>query len=409
MKIENGKTITDIVNTESRTYKRAVPTDLEDVPLLVLLLDQGSIGAAGTGFTDFLGKFILMKFEKIHRLIRDIKLALLHSCGGVLLKAQVFSSNLWNYHSKPFGSGHFGVVLQRALNVFSVRNTVDSPRFQKYLPRISKELDMQMTTREDQENIFKVCCDLPNIRQRLVVSKLGRWFSWNSACHENILYFSAFKMILEDHLAGSGVSRVVDPDDAAVAFDDIKAAVAAKTPYAQIQKLKEEGGGLHFAYKLSASSLHNLCTIVAEATRPCWDWYTLMTTTCKTPKHALKYNIEMAEKWSSDQHLKATFIHNLYNHDTLSKCDVGTGTTSAQKLVMHRLCEVSWNIVSERVGSLAARHSVPPDCYAAAVLDGKRPLIVFRMLLDRILFGIGIGLSEFTGCHDLLGIWIGIS
>ena len=134
-----------------------------------------------------------------------------------------------------------------------------------------------------------------------------------------------------------------------------------------------------------------------------------MTPTCKTPKRALKYNIEMAEKWSSDQHLKATFIHNLYNHDTLSKCDVGTGTTSAQKLVMHRLCEVSWNIVSERVGSLAARHSVPPDCYAAAVLDGKRPLIVFRMLLDRILFGIGIGLSEFTGCHDLLGIWIGIS
>ena len=49
-------------------------------------------------------------------------------------------------------------------------------------------------------------------------------------------------MILEDHLSGSALSgRLVDPDDAAVAFDDLKAAAAAKTPYAQIQKLKEEG------------------------------------------------------------------------------------------------------------------------------------------------------------------------
>ena len=241
-RIENGKPITYIVNPETITCKRALPNYIEDVPLLVLLLDQGSIGAAGTGFTDFLGKFILMKFEKIHRLIRDIKLALSHSCGGVLLKAQVFSSNLWNYHHKPFGSGPFGVVMQRALNVFSLRINIDSPLFQKYVHRIAREMNMPMTTRNEQKAILAACCDLPSIRLRATLSKLGRWFSWNTAYESNIKYFSAFKMILEDHLSGSALSsRLVDPDDASVAFDDLKAAASAKTPYAQIQKLKEEG------------------------------------------------------------------------------------------------------------------------------------------------------------------------
>ena len=31
---------------------------------------------------------------------------------------------------------------------------------------------------------------------------------------------------------------------------------------------------------------------------------------------------------------------------------------------MHRLCDLCWSITGERVGSLAARHAVPPDCYA---------------------------------------------
>ena len=92
----------------------------------------------------------------------------------------------------------------------------------------------------------------------------------------------------EDHLDGNG-SRVIDPDSLAIAFDDLKGAVAAKTPFAQIQKLKEEGGGMKFAYKLAASTLHNLCNIVAEGTRPCWTWYTDNTKNCKTPKQALRY------------------------------------------------------------------------------------------------------------------------
>jgi len=68
------------------------------------------------------------------------------------MKAQVSSSSLLIFHLKPFGSGHFGTVLQRALNVFVMRDTVDSPLFQKYLLRIAKELDMPCTTRTEQDS-----------------------------------------------------------------------------------------------------------------------------------------------------------------------------------------------------------------------------------------------------------------
>ena len=151
-KQEDGKTMWYLVNIHTRTRKKVLPRDLVNVPLLVILLDQGSIGAAGTGYSDYLFKMVLMKFEKIHRLIRDIKLALAHSCGGVLMKAQVYSSSLWNCHLKPFGSGHFGTLMERALNVFCSRNTVVSPLFQKYVRRIAKELGMPCATREEEDS-----------------------------------------------------------------------------------------------------------------------------------------------------------------------------------------------------------------------------------------------------------------
>ena len=77
-------------------------------------------------------------------------------------------------------------------------------------------------------------------------------------------------MTLEDHLDGCSGPKVGDPDLSAIAFDDLRGIAAAKTPYAQVQKLKEEGGGLRFLYKLCSNSLRLLCIIIAEVTRPCW-------------------------------------------------------------------------------------------------------------------------------------------
>ena len=199
------------------------------------------------------------------------------------------------------------------------------------------------------------------------MSKLGRWFSWNGSAEHNLECFSAFKMILEDHLDGCSGPKVGDPDLSAIAFDDLRGIAAAKTPYAQVQKLKEEGGGLRFLYKLCTNSLRLLCIIIAEVTRPCWNWYTQNTTKCKTAQHAVDYASAMVQGWCSDAHLKDTLRHSLYNAETLNKCQVGAGTTAVERTTMHRLMDFSWHLTGERLGSLAARHSVPPDCYAGTL------------------------------------------
>ena len=80
-------------------------------------------------------------------------------------------------------------MLQQALNVFPLRNTIRSGVFQKYLPRIAYAWGMPYTTEVEQQNIFDRVCDCHSIRYRGEQSKMGRWFSWNAAGHKNLPNF----------------------------------------------------------------------------------------------------------------------------------------------------------------------------------------------------------------------------
>ena len=142
-----------IVNRVTRTMRPVLPDGLQAVLLAVFMLDQGAIGCAASGFVDHIGKMIVIRYEKAHRLIRDIKGPLAKCCKGAVLKAQVFSSYIWNLASKPWGSGWFGTLLQRALSIWQLQTTRHSAVFQKYLPRIAEELGgMAFTTEEEQES-----------------------------------------------------------------------------------------------------------------------------------------------------------------------------------------------------------------------------------------------------------------
>ena len=204
---------------------------------------------------------------KIHRLIRDIKGPLEHSCNGVLLKAQVLSSYIWSVHNKPFGTGLFGTVKELALDGFLSRHTINSPLFQKYLARIGQELDMPTGTEKEQLEIMRRLRELRSFRKRLQQSKLGRWFSWNGCAHENMPEFSATNMVLEHHLLQQG-GGLEDPDDSRVAFDDLQKAAKAPTPQAELSRLRSAGGGLRPAYKLMSADLLVHCKLVYIVTQP---------------------------------------------------------------------------------------------------------------------------------------------
>jgi hypothetical protein len=109
-----------------------------------------------------------------------------------------------------------------------------------------------------------------------------------------------------------------------------------------------------------------------------------MTTKFKTPEHALSYATKMAYDWHSDDHLKETLRHSLYCGVTLTTCDVGAGASAKERLVMRRLHDFAWRLVGERVGSLAARHIVPPDCYAGVLQRSaqKANIQVQQLLID---------------------------
>ena len=359
----DGVNVAFIVNKSTQRMKRVLPDGLVDVPLLVLLLDQSSVGAAGAGYVDHLNKMIVMKWEKIHRLINDIKGPLKRCCQGAALKAYIYASYLWCFHSKPFGSGFFGTVLQRALNVFALRNNITSPTFQKYLPRLSAAWAMPCSTDEEQQLIFDRACDLHSIRCRGEQAKLGRLFSWNAAASKNLSDRSAWKMVLEDYLGGA--TPIADPDASVIAFDDVAGAAKA-TPHAALMKLREEGGGLKLAYRMMTDGLQRWCWIIVTVTKALWDWYTEQTTEVKCPHAMLKYNIAMAKNWNCDGQLRHTFQHSLYTARTLKACQLqALGELGEQeRKTAKSLLELSWSIVGERVWSLAARHSVPPDSYA---------------------------------------------
>ena len=106
-----------LLNQEASTVKKVIPDELQSIPLLVLGLDQGSIGCAGHSFAEFLKAFIHVKWDKFHRVIRDVNLTFQHAASGVFLKAQEYSCYIWATNFRPSVSRFLtGLTVLRAIS-----------------------------------------------------------------------------------------------------------------------------------------------------------------------------------------------------------------------------------------------------------------------------------------------------
>ena len=127
-----------IKNRETGAKKRVLPVGLVNVMLLLLQLDQGGPGMAGVAFLEyFLGWMVTGKFDKIHRCIRDLKLAA--QAVPIFVKTKLWSAYLYTVNKRPYGSGAHGTAKTRHVEVFMATVTIHSPIFIKYLPRLSRE------------------------------------------------------------------------------------------------------------------------------------------------------------------------------------------------------------------------------------------------------------------------------
>ena len=116
---EGGRDLHVIVNNDTGLHVPVVPLEVHDIKLLSLMLDQGSIGTAGVAFAAFyLNKLVAPKFDKIHRLIRDLKGAEQDCLGGIFNKTKLWSSYLLGLNNRPFNSGANATLKRRMLELF---------------------------------------------------------------------------------------------------------------------------------------------------------------------------------------------------------------------------------------------------------------------------------------------------
>jgi hypothetical protein len=205
-------------------------TTRRNFPLLVLGLDQGSLGAAGAAYLEEERRMMVWcKWDKYHRCIRDINLSISHSARGLFLKAQLFTGYLWSVNFKPFGTGTMGTKKREALDFFLATTQEDSAIFLEYGPRIAKDNKLNFDTESDRLQVYERLPDIAtSFRRSTEMCKLGRWFSWNDCAKHQLSEFWAAKMILEHFFALTDGAD--DPDEVGVALDAVNEVGKCKTP-----------------------------------------------------------------------------------------------------------------------------------------------------------------------------------
>lgn len=124
----HAKRFTEMVNLQTKHYveldngdqlELALP-DPAHLPILNILMDQSKIGLAAAAFLSSRSALMHYRYDKIHRLIRDMKGA---SSIGIVQEMMMATSWQFGVSYKPFGSGAFFDEKQGALQAFLMSNS----------------------------------------------------------------------------------------------------------------------------------------------------------------------------------------------------------------------------------------------------------------------------------------------
>ena len=188
-------------NGSTGVRTRILPASPILAPLLVIMLDQGGPGLAGVSFMAFKKEMMVFgKFDKIHRLIRDLKGAENGCCGKIFTKTKLWSAYIYSLNKRPFGSGANATEKNCLMNVFANTVDKDSPVFLKHLSSIAKAWTMPSDTPSERQAIFDKVLQMGSFRNHLSHPKLANWFAWNASAYQQMPEFFAAKMVYESQL-----------------------------------------------------------------------------------------------------------------------------------------------------------------------------------------------------------------
>ena len=203
-------TDTDVSYIVDRTTGQRTPVlpDVGVAPLLVLQLDQGVLGCAGVAYLSFwMHMMVYGKFDKIHRMIRDLVGAENGCCRKIFRKTKLWSAYLYSLNKRQFGSGANTTLKHRIMHLFSITEDIFSPVFLKFLVQIGKAWNMPCDTEAEKKEIFNKVLEMPSFTKHLSHPKLSNWFAWNASAWEQMPEFHASKMVYESQL-----EKQSDPD-----------------------------------------------------------------------------------------------------------------------------------------------------------------------------------------------------
>lgn len=89
----------------------------------------------------------------------------MHAAGGLFLKAQLFSNNLWAVNKRPFNTGKFGEDKKRLLNIFLTWESCDGILFRKHGYKIAADFNMPFESDEERQAVWDRVATLPTFRQ----------------------------------------------------------------------------------------------------------------------------------------------------------------------------------------------------------------------------------------------------
>ena len=349
---EGNRQVAYLRNSITKVQRAVLPATVSRVRTLVLGLDEGSIGSAGVAALAFRFKVtVWAKFDKIHRLIRDLKLAESDCCNKIFAKAKLWTSYLYGLNNRPFGSGANHTAKERLMSVFQAQEDWHGPTFQRYLSRVAKDLGgMPIDSPEEQQAVFTEMCEMTSFHKKLAQPKASNWFAWNDSAKVQIKEFNGTKCIFAATQNIDG-----DPDD----DGPFESPTGTKDPKAQLQAILKGGGGIPMAFKLMKSDLNHCAKIMYTIEQGSWTFYTDEIKNTMSPKHAYLYSLRMAGAgWKSERHLWETLAP-LRDPDAIRFMEIPMGESKwAERAVL-----LAWSIYKRRVWSLA-KHSMPPESNA---------------------------------------------
>ena len=174
--------------------------DLGCLPQLTVAMDSGSVGRAAANFAkNKMHANVFIVYDKIHRLIRDIKLAMEHTGGKEIYKATLHANFVFSLNQKPFGSGEWFHKKVESLAHFMDTHTSESSDFRAYAHLIAQDLGTVIRDENDYDGVFNCLPEMPSFSKKGIAPKSMRWFSINQVWHEHKRELFTLRMVLEHH------------------------------------------------------------------------------------------------------------------------------------------------------------------------------------------------------------------